>query len=440
MEKTDNITLEEKCQSIIKNVPLDLNDDQKMRYVYHELGLIFAKDVDFFYDKENEDRRKQIFNNYQTIENNQVICRNATYKYVEVARSLGLNCKMIEIKEDNNNWITHWAIEYIGENNKRYIINPIPDFYRIQMGFSTKSFCSTSEYTNYDGEAFDTMPEDYLREIDEKLGYLSGGMYTEEFLKKLREDINARIGPHVIKTTNIYQNYYYKLLELMKKDSISLDERLEEIKKIDPNFEKNKEIIKNCIYSKKISKDMRKILQNLSIKELVGSDSNLELKRNGANYIGVFDITKKEVIKTELLLYKFNYMMECFPQLTSSLTGFIEKKNFFDELKKYIFQKGERDMVHRHTIFRTEDGKKEYYMMFSLKINSSTKNKVYCFFNPYTKKCIRNIEPLEFMLEHNLTPRKDSSLNEELEIDKELSDMLEVAHNNQQVSLNVKKQ
>lgn len=48
MEKTDNITLEEKCQSIIKNVPLDLNDDQKMRYVYHELGLIFAKDVDFF--------------------------------------------------------------------------------------------------------------------------------------------------------------------------------------------------------------------------------------------------------------------------------------------------------------------------------------------------------------------------------------------------------
>lgn len=127
--------------------------------------------------------------------------------------------------------------------------------------------------------------------------------------------------------------------------------------------------------------------------------------------------------------------MECFPQLTSNLTGFIEKKNFFDELKKYIFQKGERDMVHRHTIFKTEDGKKEYYMMFSLKINSSNENKVYCFYNPYTKKSLRNIEPLDFMLEHNLTPRKDSSLNEELEKDKELTTMLHTVADNDQIKI-----
>lgn len=128
--------------------------------------------------------------------------------------------------------------------------------------------------------------------------------------------------------------------------------------------------------------------------------------------------------------------MECFPQLTSNLTGFIEKKSFFDELKKYIFQKGERDMVHRYTIFKTENGKREYYMMFSIRINNSNQNKVYCFYNPYTKKCLRNIEPLEFILEHNLTPRKDSSLNEELERDKELSSMLEASdNNNHQISL-----
>lgn len=439
MEEIDNLTLEEKCQRIINNVPLNLNDDQKMRYVCHELGLIFAKNVEFFYDKENEDRRKEIFNNYQTIENNQVICRNAAYKHVEVARALGLNCKMIEIKEDDNQWITHWAIEYKGENNKRYIINPIPDFYRIQMGFSTKSFCSTSEYTNYDGEPFDTMSEEYLREIDEKLGYIPGGMYTEEFLEKLREDINARLGTHIIKTTKIYQDYYYKLLELMKKDLIPLEERLEEIRNIDPNFEENKDVIKNCIHSKKISRDMKKILHNLSIKELAGSDSNLELKRDGASYLGIFDVTKKANIKTELLLYKFNYMIECFPQLTSSLTGFIEKKNFFDELKKYIFQKGERDTVHRHTIFKTENGERKYYMMFSLKINNSNENKVYCFYNPYTKKCLRNIEPLEFMLEQNLTPRKDSSLNEEIEKDKALSTMLHVTGDKNQVNLSSNK-
>lgn len=343
MEEKNNFTLEEKCQSIINNVPLKLNDDQKMRYVCHELGLIFAKDVEFFYDKENEDRRKQIFNNYKTIENNQVICRNAAYKHVEVANALGLDCRMIEIKENDNQDITHWAIEYNGENNKRYIINPIPDFYRIQMGFSTKSFCSSSEYANYNGEPFDTMSEEYLREIDEKLGYLPGGMYTEELLEKLREDINARLGTHIINTTNIYQDYYYKLLELMKKDFISLEEKLEEIKSLDPDFEKHKEVIKNCLHSKKISNDMKKILHNLSIKELVGSTADLELKRDGASYLGVFDITKKENIATNMLLYKFNYMIECFPKLTNNVTGFIENKNFFDELTRYIFRKRWKD-------------------------------------------------------------------------------------------------
>ena len=92
-------------------------------------------------------------------------------------------------------------------------------------------------------------------------------------------------------------------------------------------------------------------------------------------------------------------------------------------------------MVYRYNIFKNEDGKKEYYMMFSLKINSSNENKVYCFYNPYTKKCLRNIEPLDFMLEHNLTPRKDSSLNEELEKDKELTTMLHTVADNDQIKI-----
>lgn len=425
MVEENKMNLEEECQRIIENAPLELSDDKKMRYICHELALILAKNVEFFYDKENEERRKEIFNSYQTIENNQVICRNAAYLHVDLAKKLDLDCKMIEIGPEDNQKFNHWAIEFNGENNKRYIINPIPDFYRIQLGFSTKSFCSVSEYFNYNGEAFDTMSEEYLRKIDEELGYLSGGMYTDELLEKLRSEINARLGTHIIKTTDTYQEYYSKLLELMKNENLSIEEKLEKMKPFDPEFEKHKESLKDCIENKRINRDVRKIMHNLSVRHLISSSSNLERNREGSKYLGEFNITNMENFKKEILLYKFNYMMECLPQLTKSLTGFIENKNFIDELKKYIFKKGgEREAFHRHTVTRLENGKKEYYMMLSLKLDEESENKVYCFYNQKTKECVRSMEPLEFMLENSLIPIKDSSLNDELERRTSLSAMM----------------
>ncbi len=419
------MSLDEECQRIIENVPLGISDDKKMRYVCHELALILSKSVEFFYERDNTERRREIYDNYQSIENNEVVCRNAAYKHVEVANKLGLDCKCIEINGEDDQEFTHWSIEFNGDNNKKYIINPIPDFYRIQLGFSTKSFCSISEYPNYDKEIFDTMSEDYLRKMDEELGYLSGGMYTEELLEKLRSDINSKLGTHIVKTTEVYQEYYLKLINMMKNTTLSINEKMEEMKLVDPDFGKHREILEDCFKTNRLNKEVRKIMHNISIKYLVGEDNNLERFREGAKYIGNFDITKASKIKKEALIYKFNYMIECLPQLTNNLTGFIENKCFIDEVKKYIFKKGgEREAVHRHTVSRIENGKKEYYMMLSLKLDENSNNKVYCFYNQKTKKCIRNIEPLDFMLEHGLTPRKDSSLNEELDRMTSLSSMM----------------
>lgn len=424
MQEQNNILLEKECQRIIENVPNNLTNDQKMRYLCHELALILSKSTEFFYEKENQERRREIYDNYKTIENFSVVCRNAVYKHVEQAEKLGLHCNMIEIKGDDNQEFAHWDIEYYGDNNKRYLINPIPDFYRIQMGFSTKSFCSMSEYVNYDGPSFDAMSKEYIRNMDKSLGYLEGDMYTEEFLKKLQTDIQLKTGTHIVRTTDVYQEYCLKLLELIKNRELTVDEKLEEMRKIDPKLDEHKGAIKDSFEKEIITKGARKVMHNLSIKSLLNEEGDLNLSRDGAQYVGNLDVTKISKLKEEVLIYKFNYLLECMPQITSRITGFIENKNFMDEIKKYIFKKGgERDSVHRHTVSRIENGKKEYYMMFSLKVSEDDNSKIYAFYNQKTKECIRNIEPLEFMIENNLTPLKDSSLNDEINHSKNLNQM-----------------
>lgn len=422
MQELNKLDIEEKCQKIIENVPRNLTNDQKMRYLCHELALILEKSTEFFYEKDNNERRKEIYNNYKTIENYSVVCRNAVYKHVELAEKLGLNCNMIEIKADDSQAFPHWAIEYYGDNNKRYLINPIPDFYRIQMGFSTKSFCSMSEYVHYNGPSFDIMSEEYLRNLDKTLGYLKGNMYTEELLEKLQTDINTKLGTHIVRTSDIYQNYNMKMLELLKNEEMSIEEKMQEIAKIDPDLSKHKDPIKESFEKKIITKQTRKIMHNLSVKSLINKNEELNGSRDGAKYVGNMDVTKLTKLKDELLIYRFNYLLECIPQITEGLTGFIENKNFMEEIKKYLFKSGERELVHRHTVTSNENSQKKYYMMFSLKLPDNSK--IYAFYNPETKECSRNIEPLDFMLENKLTPLKDSSLNDEMNNSKNLSQML----------------
>lgn len=415
MEKENKIDLDRKCQQVIDDIKSreNLTNDEKMLSLVYEMGMFLSKNVEFFYHGDLK-RQNEIYENYKNIENCEVICRSVVHLYSEMAKELGLNCYPLEMERDIEVKFNHWALVYENDN-KKYLINPLPDFYRVQMGFSLESFCRIENYYGYDKMSFDSMPADYIKEMAIRLGYLKSGIYTDELLSKLSIEMASRMGTNIVRTSDAYQDYYLTLLEFIEDDTKSLEEKLEKPKTLDDNYDKHKDILIEAISKKKIDSSVRRVIHDTAFKNLINKEPNLNVEREGAKYIGSMDITKFKQLKNEMMIYKFNYMFRAIPSLTTSLTGFVENKNFMDQLEKYIFTSGEeRSRINRHTVYTENNGNKEYYMMYSLKLDNEDNSSLYCFYNQNEKKVDLGIEPVQYMLDHNLKPLKESSLNLEL--------------------------
>lgn len=415
MEEKNKVDLEKLRQQVIDNIKSkkNLTNDEKMLSIVYEMGMFLSKNVEFFYHGDLQ-RQNEIYENYKKIENCEVICRSVVHLYSEMAKELGLNCYPLEIENDMEVKFNHWALVYENDN-KKYLINPIPDFYRIQMGFSLRSFCWSENYHGIDKMSFDSMPAEYIKEMATRLGYLKSGIYTDDLLSKLSIEMTTRMGTNIVRTSDVYQDYYLTLLELIQDDTKSLDEKLEKLKTMDDNYDKHKDILIEAINKKKIDTPVRKAIHETAFKNLLNTDPNLDVEREGARYIGSMDITKFKKLKNEMMIYKFNYMFRAIPSLTTSLTGFIENKNFMDQLEKYLFTSGEeRSRINRHTVYKENNGNKEYFMMYSLKLDNKDNSSLYCFYDQNEKKVELGIEPVKYMLDHDLKSLKESSLNLEL--------------------------
>lgn len=408
-----NLNLYQECDNILERIPDGLSNDQKMRYLYLEVGKLLSKSPDFFYEKDPV-RQCEIYDNYKVIQDREVVCRSVTYLYCNLGAKLGLNCRPLEMDDVEGIKFNHWAIVYENDN-KKYLINPIPDFYRVQLGFTTKSFCHTEDYHFCSSETFDSMSDEYLRKLDESLGYLNSGCYMDELFEKLSTEMRSKLGMHIVRTSDYYQKYYLKLLELIKNEEMSMKEKLDIISEIDPELDKHQDIVEKTLDTEIIGKDMKRIIHNLSYRSLVNTEFDLSKSVDGADFVGSMDVTNLKEMKKYIMLYKFNYMMNCIPKYTTNLTGYIENKNFMEEFSKYIFQTTEeKECIHRHTVVQDNlNGKKDYYLMFSVK-DPDEGDSFYCFYNHKDKTFQMPIEPISFMQEHQMYPLKNSTLNEKI--------------------------
>lgn len=146
--------------------------------------------------------------------------------------------------------------------------------------------------------------------------------------------------------------------------NISISEKTDKYIEKFPELIDSKDLIEKSMKDKSMAQKLKSKIHGLSYKSLINTKIDLDKRREGASYIGSFDLNELKKFSREILLYKFKYVMNTIPRFTKNLTGYIENKCFIDELFNIMFSTPEeKEVIHRHTVVKELDTKKEYYMI-----------------------------------------------------------------------------
>jgi hypothetical protein len=190
---------------IVSNVNNNWNKDEKIRFVYIELGKKLVKNIDFFLSLDNKlgdknltiEQMKDIYD--LKISSNKVICKTSAEYLHAIFNKIGIESnieKTVEQDHVGNNEngfnINHFFVSCIGENNKIYFLTLTPDLVNIKLGFETEHFGKKMFYIDsFTNKQYYQGPEincsefdlDELKEIDIKLGYIK-----TSYLKKVKKE------------------------------------------------------------------------------------------------------------------------------------------------------------------------------------------------------------------------------------------------------------
>ena len=179
---------------ILQDMPENLTDIEKVRYIYLSIGDLFSYDRNYTYlGKEREilAAYSKIFTISSMEERNysnkiRAVCTqmgaiesetiNEMHNVNIKARTLGYN----EYEEG------HVAV-VVNIDGKNYYLDITLDLYRIQKGMKTKGFAKASEAL--DGTECETISDEALKEMDEKIGYCQYGMYMDDVIEMIRKEM-----------------------------------------------------------------------------------------------------------------------------------------------------------------------------------------------------------------------------------------------------------
>ena len=181
-------------EKILQNIPNNLSEIEKVRYIYLELGRIVAYDKRYINTKEPEYER-DAYNKILTpkvIENSNyenkilVLCKQIAEMLRDTINMLNDENVMAITEGHYDNMQKHvGTIVSIG--NERYWLDLTFDLYRIQNGLKTHYFATYKE--SREGIPCTTISEDELKLIDEKLGYCKNGMYMDDVVEMIRKEM-----------------------------------------------------------------------------------------------------------------------------------------------------------------------------------------------------------------------------------------------------------
>lgn len=170
---------------IVQNIDLEkikeLKDEEYelalVRMICIEMSKYYYRDEIFFLFKENLEERKNIYNNKQSFDYQQVTCKSLCeiLEYI-LSEYFDLNGKITSYFSDQ---FAHKDVVLTTKNNKKYIINPLMDLVEYKVGHKTTNFASKKMADIYRNKIpdIDYITDEKLLEIDKIIGYVENDKY-----------------------------------------------------------------------------------------------------------------------------------------------------------------------------------------------------------------------------------------------------------------------
>ena len=181
-------------KKILEDMPKDLTDIEKVRYIYLSVGDIFSYDRDYIYlgrereilaeySKEmsiDDIEKREYYNMILAVCSQMSLIESETINRLKKAN---INARIVGYDEEKEG---HVAV-ITDIDGKNYYLDIALDLYRIQKGMKTKGFAKATEAI--DGTKCEVISDEEIKKIDEKIGYCKNNMYMEDIIEMIKKEM-----------------------------------------------------------------------------------------------------------------------------------------------------------------------------------------------------------------------------------------------------------
>jgi hypothetical protein len=200
-------------KEIIKQIPDELSDIERVRYLYLKCGELFAYNRDYIYSDING-KSKELYE--EKVDWNNIKNKNKN-KILTTCNQIATGCTdAVNILESSGNTkgkVFAKNVGYVeGEefhiativnvDDKTYFLDLYKDLYRIQKGMKTKYFAPSEGILEDEKHTYPaikeqlkgikctSIPEEELMQMDKKCGYNRNGIYMDDALIQLKKEMD----------------------------------------------------------------------------------------------------------------------------------------------------------------------------------------------------------------------------------------------------------
>lgn len=189
-----------------------MSEVKKAYYLYLNLGEIYRYKVNYMYaDSNTYEKRKAKERLYEegTSEDGEAICTDMNRTYSEALEMLGIESHLSYT--DSENSLSHVDCCFKDKEGNYYFANLVSDIMHIKTGMKTRSFGLSEEqlknvlydknpeknrlfhlfrmHKENEGKEFMQVREEQIKQWDEEFGYTYHGLYTNDIIQMLSNEI-----------------------------------------------------------------------------------------------------------------------------------------------------------------------------------------------------------------------------------------------------------